>query len=186
MVNNKMALNNRKCFIFALTGCIVIAILVIAVLLKPSSDVKVWKGKYLKIKAMVDKQNSVSSGEDVRLCYRINFAPIDSFVDKDYYHNSDVLFGFGRTREQIAQSVDDFNFHLYEKIWLKTKNGERVRPTLCHLERNFGMDNSKEVWVNFRVNRKMLDNEPEVFLYIDNIFPKERIARIGWKTGQLL
>ncbi|HEX2956967.1 MAG TPA: hypothetical protein VHO70_09040 [Chitinispirillaceae bacterium] len=147
-----------------------------------------WEGKYTVIKAMLVETDSLSEGPADNLCFRLRIDPSNKIKDKTYFHNSDILFGYGRTREEIGAAVNDFNFHLSEKIWLRIRE-ERVFPTLCHFERNFGLDNGRDVWVNFRLDQKqrnMLKNEKDIRLHVNSIFQKEKVAILKWPVKKNL
>jgi len=150
--------------------------------------IRYWEGKYTVIKAMVMETDSSGKGSVDNLCFRLRIDPSDKIKDKTYYHSSDILFGYGRTREEISAAINEFNFHLDEKIWLRIQE-ERVFPTLCHFERNFGMDNGRDVWVSFRLDQKhrnMLKNEKNIRLYINSIFQKEKMAILEWPVKNFL
>lgn len=150
--------------------------------------IKCWEGKYTVIKAMVVEADTLSKGPADNLCFRLRIDPSDKIKDKTYYHNSDILFGYGRTSEEVSASINEFNFHLSEKIWLRIRE-ERVFPTLCHFERSFGLDNGRDVWVSFRLDQRQLDmlkNEKNIRLHINSFFQKERMAILEWPVKKIL
>ena len=120
--------------------------------------------------------------------FKVFLEPQEKVIDKVYFHNSDVLFGFGRDASKRRESITKFNFILHDKIWLKI--GEvKVKPTLCHLERNFGLDNGRNIWITFNFDKKeisMLQKKKRLELYFENPLPREGVAIFKWPVNLLI
>lgn len=169
--------------------------------------VQYWKGKRIAINAMAvtpiyeslqqtktvyqskmiskDHFNEISkkvSDKCSGLTFKLYMEPCEEYHDSLYYHNSDVVYGFNRTPEERAQQIDQFNFNLSSSVWVVI-DSERVFPTLCHFERNYGLDNGRNIWISFKLDEKSLEKVRKmksITLYFDNFFPHEGVAAFQW------
>jgi hypothetical protein len=113
---------------------------------------------------------------------KLYLAPTGKCTDTTYFHNSDVLMGFGRTKEQRDLAAADFSFHLASKIWTIVGD-QKIRPTLCHLEQNFGIDNGRTIWLQFSftdTQMSQLHSQKSLSLFFDNPLVDEGVARLSW------
>lgn len=122
------------------------------------------------------------------ISFKLRVEPSGECIDTVYYNNSDIIYGFGRTRDEIDRLINQCNFNLSNRIWL-TINNERVKPSLCHFERNFGIDNGRDIWATFKLNeqqQRYLKQTKKVSLFVNNFFRKEKTAVFSWPVRELL
>jgi len=119
------------------------------------------------------------------IAFRLRLEPQEKCVDSTYFHDGDVLMGFGRDAGQRDQAMREFTFGLESRVWIKI-NGVRVFPTMCHAEQNFGMENARNFWAMFNLSqeqRAALAKEKTVTLCFDQPLPGGGVAVVSWPVG---
>lgn len=163
-----------------------------------------WVGNLIKIKALMlnntlneikrninyqsyskkDIQNALNNKQlNNEITFQLRIDPKDKFVDSVHFHNSDILFGFGMDKSSRDKKINKFNFNLNETLWLLIDD-KRIYPTLSHLERNFGVDNGRDVWIKFNLSDseiKKLRKDNNVKLVWDIPHRGETISEFNWK-----
>ena len=154
-----------------------------------NGTIRTWSGRYTELKAaIVEKNEQRGTPDDYGLTFKLRIDPAEKIRNTEYYHSSDILFGFGRTQQQIEEAIDEFNFRLSQYIWLSI-DGERLLPSLCHLERNFGMDNGRDIWIRFRLDTTMknkLIEYKKITLVVNSVFENEDVAEFDWPVKKYL
>lgn len=114
--------------------------------------------------------------------FRINVSPEPKCRDLVNFHNSDVVYSGAASNATLEANVKAFNETLGDRIWLKAGDS-RIKPTLCHVESSFGLDNSRVIWVEFETDERIeaaLKAEKEFELIVDNITPGRGLFTLSW------
>jgi hypothetical protein len=164
-----------------------------------------WIGNYIQIKAIavtpayerllelsragvkkIEQQtlDSLEVDQNVNsdLTFKLYLYPTEEFTDTVYFHNSDILLGYGRNREERRQAMEQFNFGLTSRIWARIA-GEKISPALCHCEENYGLDNGRNLWIVFKLNdrqRQTARAKRRIELYFDNPLTNEGLSTFVW------
>lgn len=119
--------------------------------------------------------------QDTTISFRIRIEPVGKCIDTTYAHNSDIVYGFGRSDDDRSKEIEKYNFGLDKRIWLKCGD-TRVDPLFCHTENNFGLDNGRDIWVGFAIDKnKMLLSKDNV-LFFQGPTPVSEIIAMEWSS----
>jgi hypothetical protein len=165
-------------------GCIRVSAMLAGAEYMAAIDVENRLGDSVKLRAV--QWDSVVKTYSNPNCIRINFRiePTEKCIDKKYFQNSDIEFGFGRTMEERSDVNARFNFKMAGLMTLGW-NETRISPQLCHMEQNWGMDNGRNFWAEFNLSpdqRTGLLKQKEFHLTMTLPFPGIATTILTWNT----
>lgn len=125
-----------------------------------------------------------SKSKDKVVTFLVRIEPAEHCKDTLYTHNTDVIYGFGRSDKERETSIRKFNLNLEKQIWLKVKE-KRIYPMFCHTEHNFGMENGREIWISFNssVITALLEKNDTVTLFFQNATPATDLIVLEWPSS---
>jgi hypothetical protein len=163
-------------------GCVRVKAQIVAPQLMAALEVNDDKTGALRKKAW-DSLVTTKRNDSI-LSVRIRVEPMGKCVDTVYAQNSDIVYGFGRSNDERKQEITDYNLNLGNRIWISVE-GKRISPLFCHTEQSFGLDNGRDIWSGFAIDKQSLKalSGKKVSLFFQKPTPITGVAKVSWSSS---
>lgn len=130
-----------------------------------------YTAKYLPTSFLVMREKHISETIlDTDSLQSVYEKGINIYFRIDPLNNDvDIMYADVYNEEQFHQRVYDMNFNLKEMFSLEYK-GERIYPSLFHLENDYGMSKGRGMDIVFPITEKYNLNDEFTLIFDDEIF----------------